>query len=540
MAGMPHRCPAILAVGLGLIAFGTAETQAQPAPPKVVPPPSAQTSDRIDRDVVYGMVSGLALLMDVYRPVQPNGVAIVAIQGSGWYQPMRYDAPALKERPEVVGHAQRFAAAGYTVFSINHRSAPRFRYPDPIDDAQRAVRFVRAHAAKYGVSAERIGAWGSSSGGHLVELLGTLDGTGDAADADPVNRLSAKVQAVVALFAPSDLATMFPATTRQGTVSALMGFAYQDPALPGGGRPDDVENRRYREASPVTHVTADDAPMLLFHGDEDDIVPVQQSELMEATLRKAGVDVRFVKVPGGKHGPEFRFRAGDPRKPDELTAAVAWFDAHLKAAPGPPRSGIGASAPRTIAIAAADGTTIQADVYGSGERTVVLAHGGRFTRSSWKPQAAALVDAGFRAVAIDFRASCQYDAACLAQDVLAAVRYLRESAAKTVAVVGASLGGGAAAQAAIDAPDTINRIVLIAPMTVAAPEQIRVPALFILARDDASGSGPRLPGIREQYQKAQGPKELVLLDGSAHAQFLFDTPQGERLLREILRFVSQY
>jgi pimeloyl-ACP methyl ester carboxylesterase len=203
-----------------------------------------------------------------------------------------------------------------------------------------------------------------------------------------------------------------------------------------------------------------------------------------------------------------------------------------------------------VAIAAADGGTIQADVYGAGPRGVVLAHGGRFDRSSWRPQATALVAAGFRVVAIDFRAavearagretSCLYDAACLAKDVLAAARYLRESGARTVAVVGASLGGGAAAQATFDGPPgTIDRVVLIAHMTVDTPEKIRGPALFILARDDVgSGDRPRLPGIREQYEKAQGPKELVLLEGSAHAQFIFGTPQGDQLMREIVRFLS--
>jgi len=208
-----------------------------------------------------------------------------------------------------------------------------------------------------------------------------------------------------------------------------------------------------------------------------------------------------------------------------------------------------ASAQQAVAFRAADGGTIHADLYGAGERTVVLAPGGRFDKSSWKPQALALAGAGFRVVAIDFRASsesragrdsaCQYDAGCLARDVLAAVRYLRESAAKTVAVVGASLGGGAAAQAAIDGPpDAINRLVLIAHMSIDAPDKLRVPALFIVARDDASGSGPRLPGIRAQYDKAAGPKELVVLEGAAHAQFIFDTPEGDRLLREIVRFVS--
>ena len=124
--------------------------------------------------------------------------------------------------------------------------------------------------------------------------------------------------------------------------------------------------------------------------------------------------------------------------------------------------------------------------------------------------------------------------------MLAAVRYLRENGASTVAVVGASMGGGAAAEAAVEAkPGEIDRLVLLAHSPIAHPERIDVPTLFILARDDPQANGtPRLVAIREQYEKATGPKELVVLDGSAHAQFIFDTDQGERLMREILQFLS--
>jgi len=247
---------------------------------------------------------------------------------------MRYDAAPLKSDRDVIGHADQFAAAGYTVFVINHRAAPRFRYPAPIEDAQRAVRFVRSRATDYGVAADRIGAWGSSSGGHLAELLGTLDGKGEASDSDPVNRLSAKVQAIVALFAPADLPSMYGTTSVPGNLSALMGFASAAGGPPGRSRPDDIENREYREASPLTHVTADDAPMLLIHGDQDVVVPMKQSELMESALRRVGVAVTFVKVPGGQHGPNFRFPAGDPRLPDHKGEAVRWFDAHLKGTSG--------------------------------------------------------------------------------------------------------------------------------------------------------------------------------------------------------------
>ncbi len=203
-----------------------------------------------------------------------------------------------------------------------------------------------------------------------------------------------------------------------------------------------------------------------------------------------------------------------------------------------------------VAIPTPDGGEVHADVYGSGDRGVVLAPGGRFDRSSWRLQARALADAGFRVLAIDFRAAvrarageesgCLYDPACLAGDVLAAVRYLRETGARTVSVVGGSLGGGAAGQAAVEAREgEIERVVLLAHLPIVAPERMKGRKLFIVSRDDrGSGDQPRLPGIRDQFAKATDPKELVILEGSAHAQFIFATPEGDRVMREILRFLS--
>ena len=181
---------------------------------------------------------------------------------------------------------------------------------------------------------------------------------------------------------------------------------------------------------------------------------------------------------------------------------------------------------------------------------MVLAHGGRFDKSSWAKQGRALAAAGFRVLAIDFRAAvqsrggqesaCLYDESCLAVDVLAAVRYLRRGGAKTVSVVGASLGGGAAAQAAVEAKEgEIDRVVLLAHMLITTPERMKGRKLFIVSRGDiGSGDIPRLPGIRDQYEKVSGPKELVILKGSAHGQFIFETPDGGRLTREILKFLS--
>ena len=201
--------------------------------------------------------------------------------------------------------------------------------------------------------------------------------------------------------------------------------------------------------------------------------------------------------------------------------------------------------PEHVTFPTEDGGTIHADVYGRGERAVVLVHGGRFNKESWAKQAPALVEAGFRVMAINLRGygesrgPGQQDifSAPLHLDVLAAIRYLRKTGAKTVSLVGGSLGGGAASAAAITAPAEVSRLVLLAS-DVENAEKLRTPSLFILARDDTSGDGPRLPRIRASYDKAAGPKEWIVLDGSAHAQFLFDTDQADRVMREMIRFLS--
>jgi len=201
----------------------------------------------------------------------------------------------------------------------------------------------------------------------------------------------------------------------------------------------------------------------------------------------------------------------------------------------------------TVSFPTDDGGVVYADVYGEGDRGVVLAHGGRFNKESWEKQARTLAAAEFRVLALDFRGygksrgPGQSDpmSAPLQLDVLAAVRYLRKTGAKSVSVVGGSMGGGAAGDASIASrPGEIDRLVLLGAAPNGPADKLKSSTLFIVARDDASGDGPRLPGIREQYEKAPEPKKLIILDGSAHAQFLFQTDQGERVMREILRFLS--
>jgi pimeloyl-ACP methyl ester carboxylesterase len=201
----------------------------------------------------------------------------------------------------------------------------------------------------------------------------------------------------------------------------------------------------------------------------------------------------------------------------------------------------------SVSFPTEDGGTVYADVYGKGENGVVLAHGGRFNKESWQKQARILEAAGYRVLAFDFRGYGKSRGpgdsdplgAPLHLDVLAAVRYLRHTGAKSVSVIGGSMGGSAAGDASIAArPGEIDRLVFLGAAPNGPADKLKSPALFIVARNDTSGDGPRLPGIKVQFDRAPQPKKLIVLEGSAHAQYLFETDQADRVMREILRFLK--
>lgn len=280
----------------------------------------ARAQSRVEKNVIYGMYSGLALLMDVYYPEKPNGYGIVFVSGSGWQAPMHYGAVGLKEG-QIPLWGPPLVRAGYTVFAINHRAAPRFHYPTAVEDVQRAVRFVRYHAKQYGIDPARLGGVAGSSGAHLIGLVAMTAARGIADDSDAVNREPATLQTIVLRAAPTDLRGL-----NQGAVVSFM-------ERTASRTPEDV--KVYAAASPITHVSSSSPPVLLLHGDSDDTVPFQQSVAMEAALRKANVPVKLVRVAGGEHGPNFGTDGKPhPDLPKVFDETVAWLDAHLKGASG--------------------------------------------------------------------------------------------------------------------------------------------------------------------------------------------------------------
>ena len=198
-----------------------------------------------------------------------------------------------------------------------------------------------------------------------------------------------------------------------------------------------------------------------------------------------------------------------------------------------------------VTFSTADEGLISADLYGSGACGVVLVPGGRFDNSSWEPEARVLADAGFLVLAISLRGRGESRAGTAGEDalyldVLGAVRYLRTLGVSSISAVGASLGGWALAEAVIRTkPGEIDRAVFLAHSVIEDPEKLHGRKLFIVSREDIRGGGVRrLAEIRDQYERAPEPKELLILEGGAHAQALFQTGQGEQLMNHIVCFLS--
>ncbi len=249
----------------------------------------AQSDITTESNVAYGEVGGQKLLLDVYRPSAAEAMprpAVVFIHGGGWVGGDKKDM-----RDLAIGGAK----LGFVTFSINYRLATDSgnHWPAQLDDSQRAVRWVRANAAKYGVDPDRLGALGASAGGHLVTYLGTAE-TRDNSDT-ALAGYSSRVECVVDMFGPSDLTDDFAPKVKSG--AAVNELIRKFLGVPAAELP-----QAEKDASPLFRVTAKSAPFLIFHGSVDDLVPLDQSQRLDEALHKAGVESKLIVFDGEGHG----------------------------------------------------------------------------------------------------------------------------------------------------------------------------------------------------------------------------------------------
>jgi acetyl esterase/lipase len=230
----------------------------------------------------YGQADGESLTMDYYAPAGEGLHPIAIIIHGGGYQ--RGNSKSGSE----AYCADFLAPAGYAVFSINYRLAPKYPYPFMVYDVERAVRYLRHNAPKWNANPHQITLVGGSAGGFLSNMVGLLDAPGDPKAADPVDRESARPNAVVTLYAQSSFATV----PLNRDVHALL-----DPLIAKVG-----EKETLRQASPITYVHPGAPPFLLIQSDQDEYIPYTEDTNLQTALRKVGVRCDIIRIPGGKHG----------------------------------------------------------------------------------------------------------------------------------------------------------------------------------------------------------------------------------------------
>lgn len=261
-------------------------------------------SVEVIRDVEFGTGGGRPLKLHILRPKKESDrpmPVIVWIHGGGWSK---------GHRDSGISRLAPFAAKGYFCASAEYRLSGEAKFPAQIEDCKCAIRFLRAHAAKYNIDPARVGVWGSSAGGHLVSLLGTSGAVKALEGKGGWDSFSSSVQAVCDFCGPSDFFRISSNSKGdKGPVAALF-----------GGAVDDKKDLALL-ASPITHIAKGCPPFLIVHGEVDNVVPMEQAKLLHDALRKAGVSVRLFVAERQGHG------LGGPQVMQEVEE---FFDRTLK------------------------------------------------------------------------------------------------------------------------------------------------------------------------------------------------------------------
>ncbi len=244
----------------------------------------------LDRNLAYVDRQGQRQTMDLYRPKakadKPYPVALL-IHGGGWNK-------GSKLYPDVMIFVRMMLELDIACAAISYRLAPQSVYPAQIQDCQRAIQYLRHNASKFGIDPHRIAAVGASAGGHLAALMGTQPDQADATAEDLIARQSTKPTCVIDYFGPMILESDSEVGKKgEALVRRFLGCA---------GEPTPRDIMRARDASPLLHLTRDDPPILLVHGDRDPLVPLEQSQRMARACAALGICHEMVVVANGSHG----------------------------------------------------------------------------------------------------------------------------------------------------------------------------------------------------------------------------------------------
>ena len=267
-------------------------------------------------DVVYGQSHGTALVLDIFRPTGPaNGLGVVDVASGAWHS----DRGKIRDH-QTAGLYNVFCSRGFTVFALRPGSVSKYTGEEMVQNVLSGVRWVRSRSADFAVDAERLAIVGASAGGHLALMAAVRADDGKPDGRDPLERLPTRLKAVAVFFPPTTFLDW--GGNDLGTTARRLGRLFFPDGLV-----DEKSDEELRQAlaaiSPREQVPLDMPPVLIFHGDADPVVPLEQSQMMVAAMREKGLKVELRIKPGGGH----------PWIPmtTEITQMAEWLEERLRA-----------------------------------------------------------------------------------------------------------------------------------------------------------------------------------------------------------------
>jgi len=308
-------------VALAFACALSAARAADDAPAGTSAAPAAKTDARPyvqHEDVVFGELDGVGLLMDIFTPTDKvNGLAVIDVASGAWSS----------DRGKINDHKRArmfdiFCGRGYTVFAVRPGSRNRFTALEMLDNLKLGIRWVKTHKDDYKIDADRLGLTGASAGGHLASLCAVTADDGRPDDRNPLNRPSTRVKAVAVFFPPTDFTnwgkTRIDADNLGATSRMIGNLLYQ-----GGITTQNKEEifAEIKKISPALMATSSAPPFLVYHGDADPLVPLQQSEVLIEALKRENVPAKLIVKPGGGH-PWLTIH-------EEIAEVADWLDEEL-------------------------------------------------------------------------------------------------------------------------------------------------------------------------------------------------------------------